>query len=359
MEGRAKQSWISSYLTKFSPTSSSWRKIGHRMRAFSMLVLSLAIFGLAFSAAAQTAQPTLNPSAIIAEIHATGSHHYNDAEVASAAGLKPGDTVTREQLQAAADRLVQLGVFSRVSYRFTSEGNKITVEYTLEDAPTVPVSFDNFPWFTDEELSNAIREVVPLFDGDAPPDGAAVDTIASAIAKLFPARGIVGTVEHALMAQASADGNMLQFRVEGSNVKIASLDYGDSLAQNSEFLKDRNSDLLGKPFSRYAIEVFENEQLRPLYIAAGHLRVRFGTPVVHFIVDATQSPSSNLAVSIPIDPGPVFHISSVTWSGASVPLWTLTLTTLLATKLRRSRRRNAANCRVATNRRRVRSSRLS
>ncbi len=131
-------------------------------------------------------------SSVIAEIHATGSNHYADEQVAAACGLKPGDAVTLEQLQAAADRLAQLGVFSKVNYRFTTHGDKIVVEFQLADAPTVPVTFDNFPWFTDEELAAAIRQAVPFFDGTAPQGGALLDTVTAAVSTLLEAHGISG-----------------------------------------------------------------------------------------------------------------------------------------------------------------------
>ncbi len=154
------------------------------MRALYILVLAIALISAPHRALAQ-APPA---SSVIAEIHQTGSTHYHDAQVAAASGLKPGDAVTREQLQAAADRLAQIGIFSQVNYRFTTrgdKGDKIVLEFQLADAPVVPVTFDNFPWFSDEELSAAIREVVPFFDGTAPPDGLLLDTIAAAISTLL------------------------------------------------------------------------------------------------------------------------------------------------------------------------------
>ena len=75
---------------------------------------------------------------------------------------------------------------------------------------------------------------------------------------------------------------IMQFRQDGPSFTIASLTFGDALAQNSEKLKDRVSDLVGKSFSRFAIELFENEQVRPVYFATGQIRVKFGAPSVHF-----------------------------------------------------------------------------
>src|ERR1700694_5448884 len=72
-------------------------------------------------AQAPSAPPAPSPtgsSAVIGEIHATGSRRYTEAQVAAATGLNPGDTVTREQLQEVADRLAHLGVFLPVNYSF-------------------------------------------------------------------------------------------------------------------------------------------------------------------------------------------------------------------------------------------------
>src|SRR5665213_62769 len=280
----------------------------------------MAIFGVCFGAAsvsrsAQVSQSS--PSAAIAEIHASGSVHYSDAQVAATSGLKPGDVVTREQLQDAADRLSNLGVFKRVNYKFTTRGNKIVLDFELQDAPTFPVSFDNFPWFSDAEITTAIREALPLFDHTAPQDGTMIDEMTAVLSKLLSSRNIPGTIEHQLIASPSADAMMMQFRVEGPSVTIASIEYGDGLAQSSEKLRDRNRYLIGKPFSRFAIELFETEQVRPLYFSTGHIRVQFGEPVLD-LRDAVKSqtmPSTEVRLRIPITAGAVFHFAGTTWSG--------------------------------------------
>jgi outer membrane protein assembly factor BamA len=280
------------------------------MRLLCILVVATSIVAAPMRAAAQAP-----PSSVIAEIHQTGSTRYADAQVASASGLQPGDTVTREQLQAAADRLAQLGIFSKVNYRFTTRGDKIVFEFQLADAPVVPVTFDNFPWFTDDDLSAAIRQALPFFDGSAPQDGALLDTIAAAVSKLLQAHGISGTLSHTLLAQPASNDMTVLFQLDGPSLAIASLDYGDTLAQASTELAQRKTDLLNKPFSRFAIELFEFEHVRPLYLSTGNLRVSFAAPVVRVTGDPDHPPASNVSVQIPIDPGPVFHLSGLTWDG--------------------------------------------
>ena len=89
------------------------------------------IFGLALSAGYLAAQAS-PPSLVVSEVHASGSHRYNEQQIAATAGLKPGDPVDPDKLQEIADRLAQLGVVSRVNYRFTIRNNRAIVDFELE-----------------------------------------------------------------------------------------------------------------------------------------------------------------------------------------------------------------------------------
>jgi outer membrane protein insertion porin family len=283
---------------------------GHRFALISVC-LSLAVLAACLLARAQAT----SPSFVVAEVHASGSHRYNDAQIAATAGLKPGDPVDRDKLQEIAEQLAQLGVFSRVNFRFTAKDKRATVNFELQDAEIVPVMFENFPWLTDQELSDEIRLAVPLFDGGAPRGGSLLDQITAALSAKLSSRGINANVEHTLVAQPSSDGEIMQFRQDGASFNIATVSFGDSMAQNSEKLHDRVSDLAGKTFSRFAIELFENEQVRPVYLSAGRIRVKFGAPVVHLREGSGEHAPSTVDVQIPIEPGPVFRLSGATWTG--------------------------------------------
>jgi outer membrane protein insertion porin family len=285
------------------------------VRRFSLISISLffAVSAPYLPARAQTAPASF----VVAEVHASGSHRYTDAQVAATAGLKPGDQINNQTLQEITDELAQLGVFSRVNFRFTAKNNRATVNFDLEDAPIVPVMFENFPWFTDQELSDEIRRAVPLFDGGAPRGGSLIDEITAALSAKLASRGIKANIEHTLVTEASSDEEIMQFRQDGFDFKIASLSFSDSAAQKSEKIRDRMSDVVGKKFSRFAIELFENEQVRPIYLSAGQIRVKFGAPVVHLNGEG-QPGESTVDVQIPVEPGRVFRLSSAAWSGNMV-----------------------------------------
>jgi outer membrane protein assembly factor BamA len=277
------------------------------------------------NAAAQVQTQASPATSVIAEVHADGSRRYSETQIAAAAGLKPGDNVTRDDIQAAADRLTNLGVFSRVNYRFSSLGAKIKVEFQMEDASQVPVSFDNFPWLADSELAAAIRQSAPLFDGYAPTSGAELDLMTSGITTLLKSRGLPDTVEHHLVAHPSRDGMLMQFSIDGPEITVDSIDFGDALARNSEQLRDRQQDLLHKPYSRFTLEVFENEQIRPLYISAGYLQVRFDEPALKIAsAGAPATSPAKISVTLRIDPGLSYHLGAIDWSGVTaIPADTL------------------------------------
>jgi outer membrane protein insertion porin family len=281
-------------------------------------VLISVCFSLAVLAACPPVRAQTAPASfVVAEVHASGSHRYSDAQIAATAGLKAGDPINYQTLQEITDELAQLGVFSRVNFRFTAKNNRATVNFDLEDAPIVPVMFENFPWFTDQELSDEIRRAVPLFDGGAPRGGSLIDEITAALSAKLASRGIKANIEHTLVTEASSDEEIMQFRQDGFDFKVASLSFSDSAAQKSEKIRDRMSDLVGKKFSRFAIELFENEQVRPIYLSAGQIRVKFGAPVVHLNGEG-QPGESTVDVQIPVEPGRVFRLSSAAWSGNMV-----------------------------------------
>jgi outer membrane protein insertion porin family len=264
---------------------------------------------------AQGSDQAAPKTAKIGSITVTGAKKFPADQIIAATKLKAGDTVAPEQIQAAADLIASLGVFSTINYRFSSKSDALAIEFQVQEAPTVPVSFDNFPWFTDDELASAIRQEVGLFNGEVPEGGALLDSISAVLEKLLSSRKITGRVEHQLVARPVEDGMMMQFRVAGPALKIESLQIAESLASSSERLKDRVSDLKDHPFSRYAIEIFEHEQIRPLYISGGHLRAQIGPPQVRTAAKPDEPDSGGLEVVIPIAPGEVYLWNGAQWQG--------------------------------------------
>lgn len=279
-----------------------------------MIAGAVFALGLVMVCAAATRAQT----AKIASIKVTGSQRYPEEKIIAESGLAAGQTVTKEEIQAAADRLAQLGPFVNATYSFTSKEKEIALKFQVQDAPTVPVAFDNFPWFSDEELVAAIREAAPLFDGTAPEQGKILETMTVAVQRLVDAKKIQGSVALELITRPTEEGMMQQFRLKGPVLKVNGVEYSDPVAAGSARLAEEAKVLVGQPFSRYAVQVFLVEKVRPLYLASGYLRVKFGEPQALFSGNPTRPLPDNVKVRIVLEPGPVYTWNGATWGGNKV-----------------------------------------
>jgi outer membrane protein assembly factor BamA len=250
-------------------------------------------------------------------IEVTGSSRFSSKQIAEAIGLRAGANINRETLQQAADKLSGLGAFSTVRYHFNTVATGVRVSYEVTDAPALPVTFDNFPWFSDEELSAALRSSVILFDGSAPATGALVDSMDLALSKFLDAKGIHAQVTHRATPLPDKDGQVQQFHVEEAALTVQSVQFSDALANSDHHIQDRLPDLIGQPYSRSKIEIFEFEQVRPTYLAHAYLRVKFDEPIAKFPAPPSNPLSGAVTVLAQIEPGPAFKWAGVEWSGNS------------------------------------------
>ena len=264
--------------------------------------------------------PDAEISGPLANVTVTGSQIFKPDVIIAASGLRKGQTVHREDLQNAADRLIQSGEFADVKYRYQTDRDGVSIEFAVADGTVVPAYFDNFPWFTGEELSQALRQAVPLYDGRVPANGTAVDDVSEALGKILESHQIGGSVTHRVLRAPDSEHLVQEFQLDGSELPVEAVFFTDPLADEDRAVHQSLSQLIGHPFSRYAIDTFVFEQVRPLYEASAHLRVKIGEPAARFTGDPSQPLRKSVTVIVPIEPGPVYKWAGVTWSGnAAIP----------------------------------------
>ena len=288
-----------------------------RQRVGRFAIACLVGLFVPFPAGAQSS--TEAASGKLEAVTITGSVRFHSEQIGPSIGLKPGAMITKDDLQRGADRLAQLGPFASVKYRYGDTDTGVRVEYQVTDAPAVPVWFDNFPWFADAELVSAVKSSVSLFDGTAPEHGTLLDDISDALQGALARKNIHAAVTHSLVTAPGGSGHVQQFRVEGTNLTIASVEFSDPRAQSDRGVQARLPDLVGHSYSRTAIELFEAEQIRPIYVAQGFLRVRFGSPDTHLVGSGSDA---RVAVTASVEPGSAFTWNGVAWSGNSIILST-------------------------------------
>jgi outer membrane protein insertion porin family len=297
------------------------------------------IFRLAFLAPALIAAPVICTSAQtsplatapLREIHTDGLKSLSEPQVAAISGLQPGAQTGKDDLQAAADKLVQSGLFAKVRYNFQSRTDGLVVTFHVEEAPRVPAYFDNLPWFADSELNDAIHAKLSFYNGALPEAGSVVDQAADAVSQFLVAHGLQAAVEHQVAVNPIGDGSVQLFRINAEALHIASLQFSDPALNSSRAVQQQLPELLGKPYSRTAIDLFLTEQIRPTFLQKGFLRAKLGPPEVRLTGNPNRKLPEQIPVYVPIDPGPVYHWKGVEWSGNNL-ISTITLTNMLGLK---------------------------
>jgi outer membrane protein assembly factor BamA len=290
-----------------------------RLRQF----LSVAFLLLAPTAYAQTSA--------LKEVHAEGMKILNEAQVVELTGLVNGSQVGKQDLQDAADILVRSGLFAKVSYSFTTKNDAVIATYRVEENPRLPVTYDDFPWFSDSELTEAIKKDLPFYNATLPEAGTVVDKAANSISAFLAEHGTTASVEHSVVANPLGEGSIQQFAISGDPPRIASVEFGDANLTNNRAVQRHLPEIVGKPYSRVAIDIFLAEAIRPVYLQQGNLRPKIGPAEVRLSGNPNQKLPDKIPVFIPCTPGPVYQWKSVEWQGNSV-LSTMTLTNALGMK---------------------------
>jgi outer membrane protein assembly factor BamA len=270
-----------------------------------------------------SAQAQDNATTSLREVRVDGQRHLSEAQIAALTGLVAGSQVGRSDLQAAADKLVQTGLFAKVSYNFETRTG-VVVTYHVQESPRIPAYFDNIPWFADSELEDAIRKKLPFFDGTLPEAGGTVDQAADAVKELIASHGLQVTLEHQVIASPTGEGTIQMFKVEGPALRIEKIEFSDASLLVSKAVQQHLTEIIGKPYSRMAIDLFLTEAIRPIYLAKGCLHPKLGPPEIHLTGNPNQKLPEQVPVFVPIDPGPVYHWKEVHWTGnATVSEFTL------------------------------------
>jgi len=247
----------------------------------------------------------------IAKIEMEGLEALTAETVIATSGLKVGAPFSVDATDEAAQRLLSSGLFKKVGYRTKNAGGNVTITFQLEElkGQSSPVIFDNFIWFSDEELAAAIKREVPSFNGSAPDIGNTNEAIKKALQNLLAERKLPGQVEY------NPTEHEHLFRVEGVPMKICTLHFPGAQSVPEEKLIEAARSAVDPEYSRQAAKTFPKYSLYPIYRELGHLRATFGAPVAK---PETKAGCEGVDLTIPVNEGVRYSWARAEWSGNQV-----------------------------------------
>jgi len=252
----------------------------------------------------------------IHKIEFEGLNSLSADEIITTTGLKIGESFALSALDAAAQRLVNSGLFKNVAYRTRASRNQITITFQVEEAKVTSsrVVFDNFIWFTDPELIGAVQRDLPSFSGTAPDNGDTVERIIKALQRFLHEHKIEATVTH--MVSQDSPGSSIQehiFTVNDVPMPICSLHFPGATNVKEEKLIESSKTLRGNEYSRKFVSLFAANNLLPLYRELGQLKAAFSPPLPK--PEATATCKSGVDLTIPVDEGYIYKWDRAEWTG--------------------------------------------
>ena len=302
-------------------------------KSTSTLFLALAL-SCCDSVFAQTHKPLSEMPASARQLIAikvTGSKRFSEQEIAAATGLQLNTPVNDDDFKRASRRLGDMGVFTDIAYSYSYSPAGMKLEFRVVDADKfVPVRFEDFVWFADQDLLRRIKEHAPLFDGELPLSGRLPDEVSDVLQAMLVERSIPGHVEYERVSKSDGPVEAIVYRVADVVIQIRNVEFTGAGEAEVPALTAAAKRVFDREYSRSVLHALIEKQLLPLYYASGYLKATFGEPqpkVVKQPSAATDEGLRNLTivdVILPVTPGPQYKLKSLEWSGnQAIPTDTL------------------------------------
>lgn len=259
----------------------------------------------------------LPPSAFkLIAVKVTGTTRYAAEEIIGLTGLQIGQTVSEDDFKHTAQLLGETGAFSDVvySYQYTPQGTKL--ELQLTDAERfVPARFDNFVWFSDQELAEKLKERVPLFRGELPATGSLADMISDALQAMLIERHIAGRADYLRAAQGDTI-NAIVFSVTGVDVLIHKVEFTGAGERELPLLTKAAGLLRGQQYRKSLLQPRAEKDFLPVYQAEGYLKA--GISAAETKVAHSDPEQTDVDVVFKIDPGEQYKLAGIRWTGNTI-----------------------------------------
>ena len=231
------------------------------------------------------------------------------SELLTVSDLKPGTTLTQQDMQAAAQKLMDTGAFSDV--RFAFDGAQLL--YTLKPAELQPVSYLNFPWWERDALNAAVAAKVPLFHAAVAPESPMQQAVAEALEALLAGKGVTAKVSAVpVMDLAGGAVKGVQYRIDSPAVQVGTLTFSGANPAWNPTLDAIAKAAAGQNFDG-ATEETLLKALTAVYHRQGYLKMQ----MTGFAHGEPQVVGGKVLVPLKASlvDGPLYHVGSLQLTG--------------------------------------------
>jgi outer membrane protein assembly factor BamA len=229
-----------------------------------------------------------------------------------ATGLTVNTQVTSDDLQNAANHLGNSGAFATVQFLFKPAvgARGVEADFQVTDAEKyLPAVFENFVWFSDQDLQDALHQAVPLFKGNIPNSGTMSDDVSAALRKFLAAKGLPSEISYIMSATFGGLPTAYKFKVADANLKISDVMLIGAARMTPEQLAKAVAPLKGTDYLRSDVAIVLEKNLTPIYQQRGYLK--FAIAEIKPKVDE----KSQVTVEATLSEGEQYRLAGLSWSG--------------------------------------------
>jgi len=227
------------------------------------------------------------------------------AEALRIAALPANAPLTKQQIEAALQRIADTGLFADVGY--TVDATALVIKLTPSASSQLqPVHFSNFVWWQPAELESLLEAAVPGYHGQLPLAGTLTDQVRAALVALLHAKGVDASVD-AHENGLAADSVTLS--IVSPSIVIGDLQLQNTLPALLPQLKAVQHRLHGEDFDIAETTKAVQDSVNDVYRNAGYLAVDTSAPT-------TSTPRKDLLtyavdLSATVTPGEVYHVAGL------------------------------------------------
>jgi outer membrane protein assembly factor BamA len=242
-----------------------------------------------------------------------GLNRLKEGQVIAASGLKVGQFAGESEFKQAIQRLGDTGLFTELtySYHYSSAGCNVELQ-VAENDKLVPVLFDNFVWFSDDDLLDLLRTRVGLFDGRLPAGGDLSDHVAYALNAILTERKIPGKAEYLRAAALDGPIDSYIYKVSSLPIVVRNTSFPGAGPSETPALQEVAKQLGGKEYLRSKMREQEKLNFLPVYLARGYLKASFSDAQAKIAADG---PPTQVDVSFPVTPRQQYRLTGMSWAG--------------------------------------------
>lgn len=269
------------------------------MKYFRRLFYLLAFSALALPAGAQ----------IIAKKITFSGVPQSQTELLTYSGLAPHKPLSHADVEAAAQKLLDTGLFANIQYKYDGAELLFTME---PETDAVPVHYANFPWWDEPALNDAVAARVPLFHGQLPVESSLQQPVADALKALLAEKGVQAAVTFAPTQDSDGKNTGIVFHIDAPPVQVGAVTLSGASAAWTDPVAAIEKAASGQNYDG-AAEATLVTALKAIYHRQGYLEMAmngFARGEPHL-----DSGKVLVPVSATIAEGPQYKVASLTFAG--------------------------------------------